>query len=254
MQLKMADTQTTSEPAAREKPSDDCDACYHSGPEVAMGMDNKQPGLEKEDSSVAVDVNAGERLKEHCEDQMSGTSEALWEPPLSHTAPGPGVADATLDQASAGMRSSLEACVCLRVDSSACPPASESCDNERQGQVGQGRRSSAAAAGPGAVERDQTDQQHLLPPSAEIQDEGAAAGADLAPWQADFNLEDVFKPVATRGQRSVRRSLRNQRSADSSGAGLAWLPQTSPDSVSGVRRRPRGRRLVAAPPTLLEET
>lgn len=251
----MTDSQTTSEPAVTEKPSDHSVASHCCGPEIAMATDNKQPELEEESSSVAVDVvTAGERLDEHREDQMSDASEAPQEPPLTHT----GV-DATLDQASVGMCSSkadetLERSVSPRADSSPCPPSAEGADNARQAKVKRGRRSSAKSLKLLAVEREQKDQQHILPSSAEFQDEGAAAGVLLAPWQADFNLEDVFKPVATRGQRSVRRSLRNQRSTGSSHAGLAWLPRTSPDSSSGVRRRPRGRRLIAAPPSLSEES
>ncbi|KAM6930920.1 cell division cycle-associated protein 2 [Xenentodon cancila] len=78
--------------------------------------------------------------------------------------------------------------------------------------------------------------------------EEGVANMDLAPWQDDFNFEDVFKPVATRGQRSVRRSLRNQSNTghSSNGAGLAWLPRTSPDSIKETRRRTRGRRASAA--------
>uniref|UniRef100_A0A3B4G9M6 PP1-binding domain-containing protein n=1 Tax=Pundamilia nyererei TaxID=303518 RepID=A0A3B4G9M6_9CICH len=82
------------------------------------------------------------------------------------------------------------------------------------------------------------------------QEEGETAHVDLAPWQADFNFEDVFKPVCTRGQRSVRRSLRNQSNAEnSSSAGLTWLPRTSPESSKETRRRTRGRRLSAALPS-----
>lgn len=261
----MEDSQTTNEPAAPEEPSDDSDACYRCGPEIAMETDNKRPGLEKENSSVAVDaVTAGETLDERCEDQMTETSEASWEPPLTHTVPEHRVVDATLDRAPAGMCSSnsdktLEGSISLRAYCSPRAPSAESSDNGRQGKVRRGRRSSANRlqqhAGWQAVEWDQKDQQHILPStSAEIQDAGAAAGADLAPWQADFNLEDVFKPVATRGQRSVRRSLRNQRSTVSSSAGLAWLPRSSPDAIRTVRRRSRSRRLIAAPLPLSEET
>lgn len=92
--------------------------------------------------------------------------------------------------------------------------------------------------------------------SGQEEEVGGFAGADLAPWQADFNLEDVFKPVATGGCRSVRRSLRNQSSTESGGGaseGLAWLPQTPPDSTKEARRRTRGRRLSAAPPASSEE-
>ncbi|XP_029998330.1 cell division cycle-associated protein 2 isoform X2 [Sphaeramia orbicularis] len=81
-------------------------------------------------------------------------------------------------------------------------------------------------------------------------EEERAAHLCLAPWQADFNFEDVFKPVAARGQRSVRRSLRNQSNLDhgSNGTGLAWLPHISPDSSKEARRRTRGRRLSGALP------
>ncbi|CAL9708686.1 unnamed protein product [Knipowitschia caucasica] len=74
----------------------------------------------------------------------------------------------------------------------------------------------------------------------------AAAAASLPPWHEEFNFEDVFKPVPTRGQRSVRRSLRNQSNLDpSSSGGLAWLPHVSPESIKESRRRTRGRRLSA---------
>ncbi|KAG7262526.1 hypothetical protein CRUP_016816 [Coryphaenoides rupestris] len=68
--------------------------------------------------------------------------------------------------------------------------------------------------------------------------EREAQAEDLAPWQTDFTLEDVFKPVATRGQRSVRRSLRN-RGNGGEDSGLAWLPHTSPESLRATRRRSR---------------
>lgn len=256
----MADSQTTVEPAVAEIPSDHSDACYRCGSEIAMGTENKQPGLEEENSSVAVDVAAGETLDEHCEDRMTGTSEASWEPPLTHTVPEHRPVDATLDRASVGRCSShadktSEGSVSLRANPSPCPPSAESSDNERQERVK--RRSSASSlqqhTGCEAVERDQKDQQHILPSSPEIQDGGAAAGMELAPWQAEFDLEDVFKPVASRGQRSVRRSLRNGGSSAGSSAGLAWLPRTSPDSISGLRRRRRSRRLAAGPRSFSEE-
>uniref|UniRef100_A0A672IMN9 PP1-binding domain-containing protein n=1 Tax=Salarias fasciatus TaxID=181472 RepID=A0A672IMN9_SALFA len=79
------------------------------------------------------------------------------------------------------------------------------------------------------------------------QEEQSPSSKALAPWQDDFNFEDVFKPVATRGQRSVRRSLRLSSADPEHGAGLAWIPRNSPDE----RRKTRGRRLSAALP---EET
>ncbi|XP_041856389.1 cell division cycle-associated protein 2 isoform X2 [Melanotaenia boesemani] len=91
-------------------------------------------------------------------------------------------------------------------------------------------------------------QQEIVPSS---QEEGGVAYANLAPWQDDFNFEDIFKPIVTRERRSVRRSLRNQNNTEhsSNSAGLTWLPHTSPDSVKETRRRTRARRLSAAPPT-----
>lgn len=106
----------------------------------------------------------------------------------------------------------------------------------------------------------QQENNNLL--SSDRQEEVGEAGSDLAPWQADFNFEDVFKPVATRGQRSVRRSLRNQINAgdNRNSTGLAWLSRTSPEfsrETSRRTRRTRTRRLGAAlpvQPELLGET
>lgn len=258
-----------SEPAATEEPSEDSDVCYRCGPEIAMGTDNKQAEL-KEKSSVAIDVQfnavtAGEMKDEHCEDQTTENPEAPWEPTPTHMVPEHRAVDPSLDQApvetcSSNSDKTLEGPVALGAVSSPRAPSAESSDNERQRKVKRGRRSSANSlqqhtdAVCDAADMDQTDQQHTLPSSSESRDEGGAAGVDLAPWQADFNLEDVFKPLATRGQRSVRRSLRNQSSTAQSTAGLAWLPWTSPDNVREVRRKTRGRRLSAAPPSLSEET
>uniref|UniRef100_A0A3Q0RPQ4 PP1-binding domain-containing protein n=1 Tax=Amphilophus citrinellus TaxID=61819 RepID=A0A3Q0RPQ4_AMPCI len=112
----------------------------------------------------------------------------------------------------------------------------------------QEERQGGQAAGP----------QKSIQSSSDSQEEEGVAHVDLAPWQADFNFEDVFKPVGTRGQRSVRRSLRNQRNAENgSSGGLVWLPHTSPDYSKETRRRTRGRRLNAAlpiQPLLPEET
>lgn len=232
----------TSEPAVTETPSEDSDAGCCCAPEVAVETDNKQSVLEAENSSGAVDVGgtAGEPLDGPCEEPTTNTTEASREPPLAH-AP----VEAAPDVASEGVCDKLEGSVCPSSDPPACPPSADSRQGERQGRVRRSRRSSARSLQP--LERDPD-------PAGGLQEVAAAAGAELAPWQADFNLEDVFKPVASRGQRSVRRSLRNQRSSSSS-AGLAWLPQTPPDSIGGAeRRRRRGRWLVAAPPSLSEET
>lgn len=239
--LKTADGQSTSGPAATEPASEDSDTGCGCAPEIAMETDDKQPGLETEDSSGSVDVvTAGETLDELGEDQRNDASEASWEPSLAtHT-----VVEATLGGASEGVCETPEGSVCPS-DPPGCPVSAESCEDGRQEWVQQGRRSSERSLQPPEMDPN---------PARGIQEEGAAAGAELAPWQADFNLEDVFKPVVARGQRSVRRSLRNQRSSVGSSAGLAWLPQTPPDSIRGERRRRRGRRLLAAPPLLSEET
>ncbi|XP_068615364.1 cell division cycle-associated protein 2 [Brachionichthys hirsutus] len=97
-------------------------------------------------------------------------------------------------------------------------------------------------------EVDAASQQEPVHSGADSREDGVAVGLDLAPWQADFNFEDVFKPVPTRGQRSVRRSLRNRCNADggSKGAGLAWLPQTPPVDSKASRRKTQRRRLSSA--------
>ncbi|XP_064792559.1 cell division cycle-associated protein 2-like [Oncorhynchus masou masou] len=64
----------------------------------------------------------------------------------------------------------------------------------------------------------------------------------LPPWaQKEFNIDDVLRPLPCRGHQSVRRSLRNQ-SSTLEASGLAWLPHTSPDSISAVCRKTRPRR------------
>lgn len=249
------------EPAVSGKRSEDS-AGYRCAPEIAMETDKTQPGLEKEKEKSGVDVqldavSAGEPGAERGEEQRAANPEASWELPLSHTAPEPGAADPTLDQTSVGACGPVsdptsEGAVALHAASSSF----ETSDNERPRRAKRGRRSSANAPQPQtackAVEGDQSDQQPVQPSSSESPDKGRAASVDLAPWQSDFNLEDVFRPVATRGQRSVRRSLRNQSGRGQSSAGLTWLPHTSPDSIRERRRRTRSRRHSAA--LLSEET
>lgn len=63
----------------------------------------------------------------------------------------------------------------------------------------------------------------------------------LAPWQqADFNIDDILKPVA-KSRGSVRRSLRNRRSVDLQAEGLVWVDHTSPEVSKASRRKTRGR-------------
>uniref|UniRef100_A0A096M6P7 Cell division cycle associated 2 n=1 Tax=Poecilia formosa TaxID=48698 RepID=A0A096M6P7_POEFO len=109
-------------------------------------------------------------------------------------------------------------------------------------QTKQGRRSSAL------LEPHQAGEHQPNCEGNGNQEEEGGPIVDLAPWQADFNFEDVFKPVATRRQRSVRRSLRNQVNSEHVTTGLAWVPHTSPESIKETRRRTRHRRLSATLP------
>ncbi|TRY91213.1 hypothetical protein DNTS_018843 [Danionella cerebrum] len=62
----------------------------------------------------------------------------------------------------------------------------------------------------------------------------------LAPWQQDFNIEDILKPVV-KSRKTVRRSMRNRKSMDQQGAGMAWVDHTSPELVKPARRKTCGR-------------
>ncbi|XP_067295533.1 cell division cycle-associated protein 2 isoform X2 [Pseudorasbora parva] len=67
------------------------------------------------------------------------------------------------------------------------------------------------------------------------------AEPNLAPWQqADFNIDDILRPVA-KSRGSVRRSLRNRRSVDLQAVGLAWVDHTSPELSKAGRRSTRRR-------------
>ncbi|TNM90029.1 hypothetical protein fugu_004263 [Takifugu bimaculatus] len=232
-------------------------------PEIAMGTDENQPGLE-ERSGVDVQLNvvtAGETEAEQGQEQTAATPEASWELPLAHTS----LNLEWLIRHWIKLLWKLAAPSLMlhwKVPSLCVQPLHpvhlqlRALTMKGREKVKRGRRSSGNALQPHtgckAVEGDQLDQQHIQLSSSESPDKGGAASVDLAPWQSDFNLEDVFRPVATRGQRSVRRSLRNQSGRGQSSAGLAWLPRTSPDSIREVRRRTRSRRLSAA--LLSEET
>lgn len=158
-------------------------------------------------------------------------------------------------------------CTCLHTSTSYCPPSAEepSTTELKQKRAKRGRRSSALHEPQKCLEEHQSScdvEENGLREQAEHQPEnkwcsdsqeevgGAFTFVHLALWQSDFNVEDVFKPAARRGQRSVRRSLRNQHSSEQSGsmAGLAWLPHVSPDSVKEARRKTRHRRLSATLP------
>ncbi|XP_051277336.1 cell division cycle-associated protein 2 isoform X3 [Dicentrarchus labrax] len=265
-----------------------------SGPRV------RGKGHKKRKVSVADGILLGEETldqtggttEDRCEDQTTKNVEASRETPLTHTVPEQGgvdtelIAETSADTHCTGFSGKLECNGSLDAPLSDCSPSGEESNNTwslpsepAQRKVKRGRRSSVSSsvlqeqgyqaeehqACHEAEEKEQGDQAAIqqengIGSSSDSQEEGAVASLDLAPWQADFNFEDVFKPVATRGQRSVRRSLRNQSNTEhssSNSAGLAWLPRTSPDISKEARRRTRGRRLSAAPPVtplLLEET
>lgn len=95
--------------------------------------------------------------------------------------------------------------------------------------------------------KEEQRQQHSISSGSSGQEE--VEGAGQAPWQTDFDCEDIFRPVASGGRRSVRRSLRNRSSAENgSGQGLAWLPPSPTDPSGETRRRTRGRRLSSGQP------
>ncbi|XP_077418702.1 cell division cycle-associated protein 2 isoform X2 [Vanacampus margaritifer] len=77
--------------------------------------------------------------------------------------------------------------------------------------------------------------------SSDSAEEAAPANGGLASWQAEMNFEDVFKRAPSRGQRSVRRSLRNQSNTDND-MGLAWVPQISPEKKKGTSMKTRSRK------------
>ncbi|XP_074527432.1 cell division cycle-associated protein 2 isoform X2 [Halichoeres trimaculatus] len=207
------------------------------------------------------------QTEEHYEDQTTTNFEmSKEETPLSCTAPDQGGADTELkDQTSADapcINSKLECDDAPLTEESShtvCPPP-----EVRRGKFKRGRRSSLYKPVPqeqgnqaeehqmscdvqesGQEEHKANQEENNIRISSDSQEEEKGTGLDLAPWQADFNFEDVFKPVTTRGQRSVRRSLRNQ---NCNSEGLAWMPWTSPESSKESRRRTQGRRLSAAPP------
>ncbi|XP_057688549.1 cell division cycle-associated protein 2 isoform X3 [Corythoichthys intestinalis] len=76
-------------------------------------------------------------------------------------------------------------------------------------------------------------------------EEATQVNSGLTFYQTDFNFEDVFKRVPSRGQRSVRRSLRNLSNSNDD-TGLAWVPQTSPEFKTITSRKTRSRRSLSA--------
>ncbi|XP_060927776.1 cell division cycle-associated protein 2 [Limanda limanda] len=225
----------------------------------------------------------GGLTEEHCEDPITTNPDASRETPLCHTAPyqreedieleakTPADIPSTHSEGKSGCPASLNAL--LPSDEELNDSSVPAEFSKRKAEGGSSSVNSAADQEQGEqvqehhtsheVEDNQPgDQAENLQEncrsSSDRQEEERPLNLDLAPWQADFNFEDVFKSVSTRGQRSVRRSLRNQsNAAQSNGAGLAWLPRTSPDSSKEARRRTWGRKLSAvlpAQPSVSEET
>ncbi|KAM7018138.1 cell division cycle-associated protein 2 [Tautogolabrus adspersus] len=242
------------------------------------GTKGRGRGLKKMNVFIAADEilfteetqnQTGGKTEEHCEDQ---TTAKLEETPLSQTVHEQGGTDTELytqNSADTTCTDSDNKLECFNSHLSPPPEITQrkykrgrrsslysSVLQEQGNQVEEQQMSrdvqeSESGQGDTAATREENNGRS----SSESQEEGEAVTFDLAPWQADFNFEDVFKPVATRGQRSVRRSLRNQNTSNC--AGLAWLPWTSPESSKESRRRTRGRRLSAAlpvQPSVPEET
>ncbi|XP_059192202.1 cell division cycle-associated protein 2 isoform X3 [Centropristis striata] len=220
--------------------------------------------------SVADDIllrqtldQTGGKAEQHCEDHTTTSLEASGETPLNIT-----VSEQVDTEHDVQTAAETHCTGKLECPTSGCPPSAEESYNilpaePAQRKAKRGRRSSVHSSvlqehqtsheveEKGQREQAAGQQENDIRSGSDGQEASRGAVSDLAPWQADFNFEDVFKPVSTRGQRSVRRSLRNQSNADS--AGLAWLPLTSPEAGKEARRRTRGRRLSAAPPVQLPE-
>ncbi|XP_055775535.1 cell division cycle-associated protein 2-like [Salvelinus fontinalis] len=106
------------------------------------------------------------------------------------------------------------------------------------------------SSGPEAVEESgqdvENDSHRSEMEQGSITEQASFRDSLLPPWaKEEFSIDDVLRALPSRGHRSVRRSLRNQSQSSTlkaSGSGLAWLPQTSPESIRAIRRKTRGRR------------
>uniref|UniRef100_A0A8C9WPG0 Uncharacterized LOC108940374 n=1 Tax=Scleropages formosus TaxID=113540 RepID=A0A8C9WPG0_SCLFO len=78
----------------------------------------------------------------------------------------------------------------------------------------------------------------LLAQGCDLEKSVPCGNCSLPEW-AQFSIEDVLQPLP-RTQRCVRRSLRNQCSADSAEAGLAWVLHVSPAPSKPLHRRTKG--------------
>ncbi|XP_056275787.1 cell division cycle-associated protein 2 isoform X2 [Pseudoliparis swirei] len=209
-------------------------------------------------SEETLDPTGGE-TEEHGDGQTTPNLEASSETPLNRTLPEQGEpntehkAHISADTLCTDSDGNLECHGSPAAATSGCPPSGGEPDNT----LSQSAERTAMTVKESAVNVSELQEQgrgdHAaaiqwddIGSSSETQEEVGGAGLHLASWQADFNFEDVFKPVASRNQvRSVRRSLRNQSNAEHSGAGLAWLAWTSPESMKESRRKTRVRRLSA---------
>ncbi|XP_032435398.1 cell division cycle-associated protein 2 isoform X2 [Xiphophorus hellerii] len=225
-------------------------------PSCSPGRDNRQPritakrGRKKRKVSVAdCEVLREEITEQQLEvDVSQGTPSMLAKSEQREADPEePSVdilcTDSSKSENDASMLTPTSSYAPLDEDSSKAEPAKK--------QAKRGRRSSAL------LEPHQAGEHQPDCEGNGNQEVEGGPNVDLPPWQADFNFEDVFKPVATRGQRTVRRSLRNQANSEHISTGLTWVPHTSPESIKETRRRTRHRRLSSAlpvQPALPEET
>uniref|UniRef100_A0A3Q1CQ97 PP1-binding domain-containing protein n=1 Tax=Amphiprion ocellaris TaxID=80972 RepID=A0A3Q1CQ97_AMPOC len=241
--------------------------------ERLSGLRVRRGGLKKRNVSVAdgdliseePQDQTGAKTEQHCEERTTTSLQVSMGSPSKHTVPEQGDVDTEelcgLISADIPCIDSDEKSECYAPTSDCSTSAEESNNTEpaqretinssvRQEQQNHLKEHQTSHEGEEKGQGDQTaSQQGTIQPSSVSPEEGAVDGIELAPWQAEFNFDDVFKPVPTRGQRSVRRSLRNRsKGKHGDSAGLAWLPRTSPDSNKEARRRTRGRRLSAALP------
>ena len=268
-----------------KSPNPSKESCVRKGRRLA-GQRSRGTGTKQRKVSVA-DCNllceeTGGLTEEHWEDQTTTNPEASRETPLCHTSPyqreeedieleakTPADIPSTNSEGKSECPASLNAL--LPSDEELNHLSAPAEFSKRQAEGGsssvirsvdqeQGHQVQEHQASHEVEDNQRGDQAETLHgrSSSHSQEEERPLNLDLAPWQADFNFEDVFKSVATRGQRSVRRSLRNQSNVvRSNGAGLAWITRTSPDSSKEARRRTRGRRLstdLPAQPSVSEET
>ncbi|XP_061622577.1 cell division cycle-associated protein 2 isoform X3 [Phyllopteryx taeniolatus] len=95
--------------------------------------------------------------------------------------------------------------------------------------VSRSRRRSVNLADEKPKQEVETQQKKPSASKSESPKEEAQVNSGMASWQTYLNIEDVFKRVPSKGQRSVRRSLRNQSNTDNQ-TGLAWVLRLSPET------------------------